>query len=264
MHPDINRSKENVNMSTKLIECKICNKKFKTLYTHLRVHNIKAKEYLEKFPGEPLSIDKSLLGMWSRNSIPWNKGATGGIAWNTGLTKETDDRVKRYAEKLKISMVGKIPWCAGLTKLDHPSLMKLSKMRMGDKNPIHTPGTKERVSKSLKRFYKNNPDALKNRKWPVVNQYSKKYTKIEKIIADTLREYNIEFIHNPKILTYWPDFLILDNVLIECDGKYWHKNYNSNEEKRENELKNAGYKIFRLQEEDILDNPKKCIEKIIY
>jgi hypothetical protein len=32
--------------------------------------------------------------------IPWNKGRRGlQIAWNKGLTKETDDRVKKYGEK---------------------------------------------------------------------------------------------------------------------------------------------------------------------
>lgn len=253
-------------MSLKTVECKICGKNFKTLYTHLRVHNIKAVEYSKRFPGEPLSIDKSKLGMWDKNSTPWNAGTAGsGLPpWNIGLTKETDDRVKKYAETLKTAMIGHVIWSTGLTKYTHPSLMKISKDRIGDKNPVHKDGTKEKISNSLKDFYKNNPEVLKNRKRPTVNQFSKEYTKIEKIIADVLTEYNIDFIHNPKILTYWPDFLIFDNILIECDGKFWHECYSKgNEERREMELKKAGYKIFHITENEIINDPQKCIDNIL-
>ena len=46
----------------------------------------------------------------SKGCIPWNKGLKncytkkGQIAWNKGLTKETDERVAKYAEKRKFQI----------------------------------------------------------------------------------------------------------------------------------------------------------------
>jgi hypothetical protein len=37
-------------------------------------------------------------------------GMTGKKAWNKGLSKETDQRIKRYAENLSTSMKGKSTW----------------------------------------------------------------------------------------------------------------------------------------------------------
>jgi len=39
---------------------------------------------------------------WQIGKEPWNKGKkTGQKVWNKGLTKETDERVKKYGEKIK-------------------------------------------------------------------------------------------------------------------------------------------------------------------
>ncbi len=39
---------------------------------------------------------------WQVGKEPWNKGKkTGQKVWNKGLTKETDERVKKYGEKIK-------------------------------------------------------------------------------------------------------------------------------------------------------------------
>jgi len=49
--------------------------------------------------------------------MPFTKGQ---IPWNNGLTKETDERVQKYAEKLKGQTIGfkkgYTPWNKGLTK----------------------------------------------------------------------------------------------------------------------------------------------------
>jgi hypothetical protein len=54
--------------------------------------------------------------------------------WNKGLTKETDSRIKG--------------WTAGLTKYDHPSLMKLAQNQLGENNSYHKSSqeTKQRVA----------------------------------------------------------------------------------------------------------------------
>lgn len=39
---------------------------------------------------------------WQIGKEPWNKGVKGAqVSWNKGLTKETDERVRKYGEKLK-------------------------------------------------------------------------------------------------------------------------------------------------------------------
>jgi len=39
---------------------------------------------------------------WQIGKEPWNKGVTGvQIPWNKGLTKENDERIRKYGEKLK-------------------------------------------------------------------------------------------------------------------------------------------------------------------
>jgi 5-methylcytosine-specific restriction endonuclease McrA len=43
-------------------------------------------------------------------------GAKGKIAWNKGLTKETDERVAKLIERSREAKKGKIPWNKGLTK----------------------------------------------------------------------------------------------------------------------------------------------------
>ena len=64
------------------VVCLICGKEFKWITgLHLKTHGITYAEYLERFP----------------------YADTGIKTWNTGKTKETDDRVKKYAETLSIT-----------------------------------------------------------------------------------------------------------------------------------------------------------------
>src|SRR5690606_7561173 len=62
-------------------------------------------------------------------------------------------------------------------------------------------------------------------------KYTGRYTSIELIIKNILTDNNIKFIFNKglaenKRIKF--DFLI-DRVVIECDGLYWHSDLNSNE-----------------------------------
>src|SRR3989344_2386963 len=52
------------------------------------------------------------------------------VAWNKGLTKETDIRVLKNSESIKKSLKGKtiIPWSKGLTKYTDARLLNFSKL----------------------------------------------------------------------------------------------------------------------------------------
>lgn len=81
------------------------------------------------------NMSKALKG-----KIPWNKGRTDlKPSWNSGLTKETDDRVKKYAKekegKIRPDMIGKKPWNYGKTKETDPRIKAMSEKTKGTAPP---------------------------------------------------------------------------------------------------------------------------------
>lgn len=99
------------------------------------------------------------------------------------------------------------------------------------------------------------------------NQVFKK-TSIEKIMEDYLKqigvEYQYSFILEKRQYDFW---LRRHNLIIECDGDYWHANPKFYPEPAEwqierikidrnkNEIaKRNGYKIIRFWEDDIINN----------
>lgn len=188
------------------------------------------------------------LGFKIGKLIPWNKNKKGmQVAWNKGLKCESDERVARYAKKIKITR----------KKLfsDPKTRILISK----------------KLSKSLKNYYANNPKALERLQRIRANIVYPRYdTKIEKKIQDLLRKNKIKFlkhypIYNSKFETKI-DMVILDKkIAIYCDGDYWHNlgsrrildakiNYN---------LKKGGWKVVRLWEHDINNNLDKCRNRIM-
>ena len=98
-----------------------------------------------------------------------------------------------------------------------------------------------------------------------------------------LKENNIKFEKHKPILGQ-PDIFIEPNICIFADGDYWHANpkfYKSDspilssrgkkpaykiwekDEKINQKLIQKGYNILRLWEEEIKNNPEKCLQKII-
>lgn len=80
-------------------------------------------------------------------------------------------------------------------------------------------------------------------------------TSIELIIRNFLKELNIEYIPHKDILgLYQCDiFIPYYNLVIECDGNYWHKYpFGTERDKlRTESMINNGYKVLRLWESDI-------------
>ena len=97
----------------------------------------------------------------------------------------------------------------------------------------------------------------------------KSYTSIEIAIEKILKDNNIPYIHQYRLGKFVFDFKIKDNILIECDGDYWHSNplfYNNNNtndrqkliQKRDllkNQIaKENHYILLRFWENDIKNN----------
>lgn len=113
---------------------------------------------------------------FKKGRIPWNKGKKGRRAWNKGLTKETDSRIKASSGSMK---KGNIPWNKGLTKETNELVRKIGEKHKGKKLTVKTREKisaakigigkgqkrpkewKDKMSKSMIEFYKNNPAARK-------------------------------------------------------------------------------------------------------
>lgn len=128
--------------------------------------------------------------------------------------------------------------------------------------------------KKLSKLSKNNKKGLYNKKIPEISDGSKLETYFRVNILEAL---NIEYIQQYKLSAigrYYDFYLPEYNILIECDGDYWHadpKKYkkedlNATQKRniRVDEQKNKyalmyGYVLLRFWEKDIYKNKKKVI-----
>jgi very-short-patch-repair endonuclease len=157
-----------------------------------------------------------------------------------------------------------------------------SKMAREQSKHLHTPEIIKKISLGVKKYYSDPKNRLKKSKatkkqfeklrknkkkhlaWRMKKRanaahYKPYYTsKIEVKIEFFLKQLNIDYIHNKPITNiihrYPCDFYLpKHNLIIECDGDYWH-NYPDLREldlKRNIELKQAGYKLLRIWEREI-------------
>jgi len=206
----------------------------------------------QKHKENPTSFKKGFL--------PWNKDKKGSQeAWNKGLTKETDERVGKYAKTIK-GLGIKPP----ITEMTLEAKLKIQRRMRGDNNPAKCPAVKEKIRNTLKETYKNNPLILEGRKPSGLNQYGDYFSSIEKKIMEELKNRSLPFLHNYRIGRYFADFLIPDRVVIECDGEYWHnkRRDEDSESKRERYLHSLGYFTFHLSEKRINKDPKECVDAV--
>jgi very-short-patch-repair endonuclease len=55
------------------------------------------------------------------------------------------------------------------------------------------------------------------------------------------------------------------NLVVFCDGDYWHNlpNYKDRDKRQNKELKKLGYKVCRLWEHEIINEPNKCLRRVL-
>lgn len=123
----------------------------------------------------------------------------------------------------------------------------------GDKNPMfgrhHTEKAKEKIREArLKQII------------------PAKDTSIEIAVQNELRRIGVPFEkHVPLLNKYQVDLLLEDKLIIECDGDYWHSRsgVKQKDRKRDIELEEAGYTIFRLKEHQINSNVTTCVNAVL-
>jgi very-short-patch-repair endonuclease len=96
------------------------------------------------------------------------------------------------------------------------------------------------------------------------NQF-KGETSIEILVKDALKNKSVDFKQEVRIGKYYVDFLLLSRqIVIECDGDYWHAKPSSKKrDKRKDEfLELKGYFVYRFSEREIKATKGECINQI--
>lgn len=241
-------------------------KKQKSEFMKGKLKSFETRQKISKKQKERFKDGKNLIGVCNID----NKGTNYSkiySPWNKGLTKETDERVRKQGEKIKttendikwketkgkeknkklkesLKNINRIPWNKGLTKTTSSKLDKI--------------GTK--ISKSLKERWKKLSEKEKNKIITHLRKVQEKQgkgrytnTKPEREFKQFLKSLNLNFEQNRAIIDikhkYNADFYLNNyNLIIEIDGEYWH-NFPFGREidiQRTLELQEAGYYIMRI------------------
>ena len=119
----------------------------------------------------------------------------------------------------------------------------------------------------------------KKRSW-IMSRIRSKNTSIDRKMRDMLSGMNVRFEMYPDLFGS-PDFQVGRNVLVFCDGDFWH-GYRYAEKKRpakkywrekiegnirrdrkvSRKLRRDGWSVLRIWEHDIKRKPEKCMRKI--
>jgi len=187
--------------------------------------------------------------------IPWNLGKKNSqIAWNKGLTKETDSRVKQYAEKL----IGKTP--------SEETRQKISKTLTGRKLKPFTDEHKRKIGVKHKGKVLSDKTKQKLREARLKQVFPTKNTSIEIALQNELNDRNIEYeTHIPLCKVCIPDIVFKDKKLaVFADGDYWHSIESAI--KRDNNqnkiLKENGWNVLRFWGHEIRENVVECVNQI--
>jgi very-short-patch-repair endonuclease len=135
----------------------------------------------------------------------------------------------------------------------------------------HSIKTKKKMSLTRKQFLNIHPEALEAmlhqlHQARVKASQSKQATKIELLIQEVLEQIGVVFRTQEffKFKHQWclADFYLPElNLVIECDGDYWHNLPENKKRDREKNLlyKQLDLKLIRLREQDILLNSVQAL-----
>ncbi len=178
------------------------------------------------------------------------------------ISQETKEKMRKNnlgkklskESKLKVSIArkGKATWNKG-KKTGPQTKEHRMKIGIGNKGKTQTEESKEKMRISTinsKKFFKD--------------------TSIEIAMQDLLLKNGVKFEkQKPLINKYRVDLFVKPDLVIECDGDYWHNRPGSKEKDkiRDKNLKECGYKVLRFWQHEInnnLDGCWKIIKQEIY
>ncbi len=214
-------------------------------------------------------IKRDKFGRFVKGQVPWNKNLNGWNAGeknsmygcpphNKGKNKDNYEPLKIVSEKMggrKITWVDKISKILRGHKVSKETRRKIGKANEGH---IVTEKTRKKVSIKIKDLWKNEKYRKNYIEKRAKQIFPIKDTKIEVKIQNFLKSLGIEFFTHQYMKqikhAYQCDILIPSmNLVIECDGNYWHKYPVGTEIDyiRTKELLEKGFKVLRLWEFEI-------------
>lgn len=159
-----------------------------------------------------------------------------GSYWDTLPTKDYKARCEA-ARKGHAHEVGK----PGRKHTDSVKgvLSLLSQIRWED--PVYIKRMKKLGKKrwNNKKFRTNILNKIRAKFWDCPN-------KLELAMIDILDSIDVPYIFQGIVARYIPDFVLIDyNLVIECDGEYWHRN-GKRDKLKDKRYKKAGYNVLRF------------------
>ncbi len=99
---------------------------------------------------------------------------------------------------------------------------------------------------------KNGPEAAARR---FANWRREHPSVLESIVRQWMDDLNVFYVSEAVLdgFTIYPDFLILNGLVVECDGAGWHAMRAEYDHWRDELLRKAGYTVLRLSEKSIRD-----------
>jgi len=211
--------------------------------------------------------DKQTFSIKSRLNCGKNNGMYGKASPNKGKTKENSERIKRAGIKLsqtrkmlikqgkikgmngsKNPQFGKHSWSFGLTKFSNEKLKKAA-----EKQSL----TKKDKWNKLSEDKKN---VIRKIMAHIGANCKKRKTSIEIIIAGLLDSFKIGYEWGYEKDGFVFDFFLKDfNLVIECQGDYWHANPMKYSEKNINNIQKRNIKRDHKKINYLLDKKISCL-----
>lgn len=204
-----------------------------------------------------------------------SKKLTGKQAWNDGLTKEKDKRVKESGNKLSITLNDEeYKKTKGKIYTEKRRTILINKYISGELIPHNKGKTKDNyeplkiTSEKMtgRKQTEKTKDILKEQR--LYKIFPLKDSSIEIKMQNELQNRGIKFIKHKPITNilhkYQCDIFIKPNIVIECDGDYWHKFPIGNEIDyiRTKEMEDKEYIVFRFWESEINKNVQLCVSEV--
>ncbi len=169
------------------------------------------KGHVGYWKGKTKETDESLRKLTEKSSKTRKERIASGeiVIWNTGLTKETDERVAKAAK----SMIGKISWCKDKTKETDERLKKLGEKVSKTKLEKHIHLTDEHKDKIRKSSIgRKEPDELRMKRRIIRQKQIEEAGGIiqighneTKILNEIEQKEGIVIDRNFRICGYYPD-----------------------------------------------------------
>lgn len=238
-----------------------------TKESRLKMSEAKKGENNPNYGKQHTEENRQKISNAKKGGVPWNKGIPCAEETRNKISVANTGRVPSKETRDKISIANK-----GRKHLEAAKI-KIGAAHKGEKNGNWKGGKVKVNCKQCGKEKEIYPTQIKKSKNNfcchkclgiyIRTQQKQKNTDIEQLIEKELIKRNISFEpQHPLLDITIVDFFIQPNIVIYCDGDYWHST-NKRKEKDERQnfiLKLNGYKVFRFTGGEIKESVGKCID----